>query len=138
MNVVKFIAGLMCIGGIIVFITISANSSENQAVRTFSDTKTFSTMADATQYQDLIAQQSEDENALIISSVSSNSPFTVRWSVIMPKTGMVFAYGTPNKSGANMVATLSPIGSLVLVVYGINMFWGAFTDNKKVKTKPVK
>ena len=122
---VKLIIGIICIGfGILLFFCM--NNQAQVLLRTYSDTKNFNSTVDATQYQNIIAQQAEDENAIINSNITtSNNQSTVNWTVEMPKTAGKFAYGKSEKSKAGLSSIIAIIALITLGFMGIDRIYYA-------------
>ena len=122
---VKLIIGIISIGfGILFF--FYGNNQAQVLLRTYSDTKNFNSMVDATQYQNIIAQQAEDENAIINSNITtSNNQSTVNWTVEMPKTAGKFAYGKSEKSKAGLSSIIAIIALITLGFMGIDRIYYA-------------
>ena len=116
---VKLIIGIISIGfGILFF--FYGNNQAQVLLRTYSDTKNFNSMVDATQYQNIIVQQAEDENAIINSNITtSNNQSTVNWTVEMPKMAGEFAYGKSKKSNAGLSSTFAIIIPIILALMGV-------------------
>lgn len=118
MKAAEFISGILFIaGGIGLFFL--ANSQAAVMNRTYDGTKTFTSISEATLYQQDLIINAQKDNAKVNSNISVASPPVVNWTVIEPDTKTIFSYGKIEKDTAQLEIDFGGFCLVALPLLGI-------------------
>jgi len=140
MNKGLFIAGIVLIA-VGSFFWAATNSAGETSNRTYSGTKSFTAISDATQYQQESITEGQKDKASVNSNISVDAPPTVSWSAIMPNLTIKFPYGTADTSTGNFQLIVGFFAGTAMIAFGVTKIMASFSNQKKsikVASKEIK